>query len=658
MKRFTILLSLLSFSFIINAQNPNWLERVSPQTLVDSLPASYAYTVDINNDEYPDIALIKATGGIKGQLTLLLNIQDSNSSDPKDRIFVDITEWSNIAMRRDSTQGRVIDVAAFADIDNDGDNDCITCTYYHRWEYYLADSLDPGDRCEVMLNRGNGRFDLLWNSGMNKIGPNTGKKEGLVNAAAMSFLDYDKDGNLDLFIGSWFQDYANNIMTPSYLLRGNGDGTFSDESLYSRIKADYYPLYGSNATDINNDGWMDIATSPYCRSSGSLWENQGDGRFFDKADVYNYNTQFMDGDNGQHLCTWASQPVDYDNDGDIDFFYVLVHGGFGTNEGSSTLVLNKGEANNFELEWALDKVIRKPPRSSHLGDYDASWFDLDNDMKLDIAMGNGGYSVTNQRLYILRQDDLGRLVDITPELGIQMPGDMIYHLYSTQVFDYDLDGDDDLLIVHGDKQSSPKPIVDIYRNNIGHTKNWMGVKLFAPSDCNQSAVGSRVYVYAGGVAQMREVQAGYGHFGGQPPFIMNFGLANNNKVDSVVIEWQTNPTRKTKIVNPPINQMNIFDENGFWGDLAVEQQSANEEIMIYPNPAREKLFVKIPHSISDILSVNIYDMQGKLVYERNVYETDLPLLEINTSAFHSGPYILQLNYRNREPTSIIFMINE
>jgi hypothetical protein len=658
MKRFTILLSLLSFSFIINAQNPNWLERVSPQTLVDSLPASYAYTVDINNDEYPDIALIKATGGIKGQLTLLLNIQDSNSSDPKDRIFVDITEWSNIAMRRDSTQGRVIDVAAFADIDNDGDNDCITCTYYHRWEYYLADSLDPGDRCEVMLNRGNGRFDLLWNSGMNKIGPNTGKKEGLVNAAAMSFLDYDKDGNLDLFIGSWFQDYANNIMTPSYLLRGNGDGTFSDESLYSRIKADYYPLYGSNATDINNDGWMDIATSPYCRSSGSLWENQGDGRFFDKADVYNYNTQFMDGDNGQHLCTWASQPVDYDNDGDIDFFYVLVHGGFGTNEGSSTLVLNKGEANNFELEWALDKVIRKPPRSSHLGDYDASWFDLDNDMKLDIAMGNGGYSVTNQRLYILHQDDQGRLVDITPELGIQMPGDMIYHLYSTQVFDYDLDGDDDLLIVHGDKQSSPKPIVDIYRNNIGHTKNWMGVKLFAPSDCNQSAVGSRVYVYAGGVAQMREVQAGYGHFGGQPPFIMNFGLANYNKVDSVVIEWQTNPTRKTKIVNPPINQMNIFDENGFWGDLAIEKAFSEEDIMVFPNPAREKLFVKVPNSMGDVLSVNIYDMQGKLVYERNVYEMDLPLMEINTSAFHSGPYILQLNYRNQEPTSIIFMINE
>ena len=147
-------------------------------------------------------------------------------------------------------------------------------------------------------------------------------------------------------------------------MKGNGDGSFDNVSLVSGIKDDVNPLYGANATDWNNDGWIDIATCPYCRSSGSLWKNNGNGKFTDVAPDVGYNTQVLNGEGWgdvamtypKALCTWAAQPQDFDNDGDIDFLYVLVHGGFvndvyGKPAGHSTIVVNKGKDSNYKLGW-------------------------------------------------------------------------------------------------------------------------------------------------------------------------------------------------------------------------------------------------------------------------------------------------------------------
>ncbi|HPD66158.1 MAG TPA: FG-GAP-like repeat-containing protein [Bacteroidia bacterium] len=635
-----LVLFLFSGIFSISySQNPSWIEKATSSLQLDSARASYVYVCDLNNDNYPEIITVYASL-IKGKVKIYFNIPDP--MDPRKRIFKDSTEWSNIDIRRNGQHGRVVDNIAFADIDNDGDVDAVTGIYYHRWEYYHPDSNDPGDRCEVLLNRGDGKFSLVENSGLNTLGPHTGKDQGLVNITGITFLDYDKDGKIDLFLASWFDDYKLNQeqgglngMTSSYLLKGNGDGTFTDQSFISKISLNKMPLYGSNATDWNNDGWMDIATAPYCRSGGSLYANQKNGKFNDVAFGTGYNTQHLNGDQGQALCCWETQPADYDNDGDIDFFYLLVHGGFGDGEGSSTLVINKGPAEDYHLEWALEKVKRDPPRPSHLGDYSGNWLDLDNDMLLDMVMGSGGYS-SNRRLFVLRQDTSGLLDDISLELGITSATTMIREIGSLQPFDYDLDGDDDLLIAHGDGTYQPKGQLDVYENKIGSQNNWIGIRLFAPENCNQSAVGSRIIVWAGGVRQMREIKAGYGHFAGQQPFITNFGLGNNSKVDSVVVEWQTQPATRTVVTSIPINQVSIINKDGYWGSLGTKINFKTEdELKIWPNPATTILNIYLP-IVSAEIKYKISDIQGKTVAEGTCFNY------IDISAIEKGLYLLMI----------------
>jgi len=635
----------------VRSQNPNWFEDQS-SLILDSAQASYVYVADLNMDNYPDLVMIKATGGIKGHIKVYMNLPDS-TGDPEKRIFIDRTDWTNLDYRRNGENGRVIDLVAFADIDNDGDLDAVTAIYYHRWEYYHPDSLDPGDRCEVMLNNGNGRFSLLENSGLNKIGPHSGKDEGLVNITGITFLDYNKDGKLDLFLASWFDDYKNNAMTASYLLKGNGDGTFTDESMWSKIKSNIMPLYGANATDWNNDGWMDIATSPYCRSGGSLWKNDQNGRFDDVAALVGYNTQFMFGA-GQDLCTWASQPHDYDNDGDIDFFYVLVHGGFNTDEGRSTLVLNKGASENYKLEWALNRVIRDPPRPSHIGDYDAQWLDFDNDMLSDLVVGSGGYTF-NRRMFFLKQDTSGYLNDISYELDKVAADKMIREIYSITPLDYDLDGDDDLFFAYGDDVYAPKNSVMLLKNNIGQDNNYIGIRLFPPQNCNQSGVGCRIKVYSGGVTQMKEIKAGYGHFGGQQPFITNFGLAKNNKVDSVVVMWQTNPATSTKVLNPGINKTIIIDKNGLWGTLSHEHPTPDRpQIRVYPNPATHRLNISIVSGGHESYSLELIDVSGRVLHAESDLQGNETSLDI--SNMESGYYIIRYFSKGQKPETIPFLI--
>ncbi|MBT4338599.1 MAG: T9SS type A sorting domain-containing protein [Bacteroidetes bacterium] len=663
MKRF--LFYLVCFLFLMPlfglAQQANWIENISTEVGIDTAKASYVYVTDVNNDDYPDLIFVYANLN-KGQVSLYMNVQKPGSSDPTERYFVDTTAWSMLDLKRNGEHGRIVDNIAFADVDNDGDVDAITSIYYHRWEYYHPDSLDPGDRTELMLNRGNGRFDLFEGSGLNKIGPHSGHDEGLVNIGGISFLDYNKDGNIDLFLASWFDDYKKNLdnggsngMTSSYLLKGNGDGTFTDESFWGKIKTNVFPLYGSNVTDWNNDGWMDIATAPYCRSSGSLWANDGSGRFTDVASQVGFNTQKLNGDGGQHLCTWATQPADYDNDGDMDFYYVLVHGGFANGEGRSTLVINKGASENYSLDWALDKIHRDPPRPSHIGDYDAAWFDFDNDMRLDIVSGSGGYAY-NRRLFFLLQDSDNEMQDISSELEIIYPDDQYKEISSIQPIDFDLDGDDDILIAHGDGTFTPKNTVTLIENKIGQNNNWVGIKLFSPAGSNLSGIGNRITVWAGGVQQTREIKAGFGHFAGQQPFITNFGLGTNNKIDSVVVRWQTNPTTYTKVTDIPINQISIVNENGLWGNLAINEKHFSS-MQLFPNPAKDYLVVKFDQLVENA-QFSIVDVSGKQHYFKQFDNSIGYMIKLDISNLANGYYILKFEDQSSQQTSMAFIINK
>ncbi|MBK9248037.1 MAG: VCBS repeat-containing protein [Ignavibacteria bacterium] len=309
---------------ILMSQDKSWMADVTNQIGLNGVKGARVNMVDMNNDNYPDL-FVQVELGAKlstraRNMKIYMNQQDPSSTNPGKRVFVDVTDKSGVWVHPEiPDSSRVIDIALMADLNNDGNIDLVTGPYYDRLENFKF----PEDRCEVLLGDGKGHFDLVPDNGLHEL--------GLLNCAGMTFLDYDLDGVLDLYIATWFKDKNINGFMPDYLLHGNGDGTFTDMSKKSGISTVEFPMYGATAMDWNNDGWPDVLTSAYCRSGGSLWQNNKNGTFTDVAKTVGYTSQLVNGDvdglGARALCQWAVVPADFDNDGDIDILQAFVHGG-------------------------------------------------------------------------------------------------------------------------------------------------------------------------------------------------------------------------------------------------------------------------------------------------------------------------------------------
>ena len=589
-KFLTFLLFVFVLVFFTNtafSANSLWVKDITSEVGLDSARGSRIVLIDVNNDDYPDLFWGTGNAG-KNKFYLYLNIENPDKNSPYKRIFKDFTWESGIRANRDPNKtDRITDIVALADVDNDGDVDLVESIYYHRLEYY-KDTLDPGDRTEVYLNDGTGHFTLKRDNGLNDLNVINFLPKGLINTAGMSFLDYDFDGNIDLYFATWFGDRKRGIGMPDVLVKGNGDGSFVDTQM-PIIKANYYPMYGVNVTDWDNDGWPDIMTSAYCNSNGNLFRNMHDGTFQDYSAQANYSAAHFKGDNGQTLCQWEAQPGDYDNDGDMDILQVFVHGGYDKNEGRTHISINEGPQKGYWLEPRLDLIHRDAPHNSHLGDQGAQWFDLDGDTYLDVAIGQMAYPQANrqgqERLYICLQDSNGYFQDISQELGIK---NTIKEAHSMEPADFDLDGDQDLFVSHQVRDTTwrdtvingtpQKVVVSIKRymqvvlleNRVAdivtssNYHRWISVKLKAPEGCNKSAIGARIYVYSNGYRYMQDIQSGLGHFAGQQPLIRNFPLDfTPHNIDSIVVRWPRKDLKTTVAKGMPLNTIVTIDSTGF-----------------------------------------------------------------------------------------------
>ncbi len=627
MKKIPCYISLLTASFlnagIVNGQSPAWVSLVTESVKLSAEKAFCIYVSDINNDHYPDLVTIEGAWGVsaRNNLRVYMNVADPAAADPSVRIFVDVTDSSGVNTKpasADPSRGNL--VVALADINNDGYVDMVRGNYYHR----LAGFNDQGDRCEVLLGDGQGHFTLVPDNGLHAL--------GLLNTIGFSFLDYDKDGNIDLFIATWFKDYDANVWSPGYLMRGNGDGTFSNVSAQAGITKSE-PMYGSTAVDWNNDGWPDILTAPYCRTRGQLLKNNGNGTFTDVAVQANYNAKYMQGYGGRDLCMWSVVPEDYDNDGDMDLFLTLVHGGAAVSEGRSAIAVNSGAAGNYALATDRSLVTRKAPQSSHMGDYDAAWFDIDNDGLMDLVMAQGTYETTTDRLYVFQQKPDHKLEDITGSLGLM--GNEMRDLHFAKVLDYDLDGDDDIVFCRNGQPRS----LHVIENRIGQDNNWTGIQLQAPQGVNKSCVGARIHVWSGGAKRMREVYAGRGNASGQQPFALLFGLGNSSTIDSITVSWPDAAGTVTTVKNPPANRYLEITATG----LSVRNEIAPAEetgLKLYPNPAKDFILVQLGKNTPPERA-ELYDMIGRKIKQLHIATGQL-VNYCSVEGLPAGQYIIKI----------------
>ena len=631
MKKTTIHLLLLLLTLIatltistlpVAAQTEAWLDDVTEAVKLDGVPAWRLYVTDVDGDRYPDIFIVNGVYK-RGQLHLFVNRPDPEN--PNQRIFVDITEESQINTNPDAsiTDGRVADVGALADIDNDGDVDLVTGRFWYSLDNYSMEK----DGAEVMLNDGTGHFSHVKNDGLDK--------EKILNATGMSFLDYNKDGNLDLYVGTFSVNHAISYYQNDMLFKGNGDGTFTNVTTTSGIGRVEQPLYGVSVGDWNNDGWADVITAPYCRTNGSLWMNNGDGTFTDVAPMVGYSARATGGDHGQNLCQWEGLPYDFDNDGDLDILQVLVHGGYQPGEGRTVISVNGGAADNYSLKWEHNRIARSAPPSSHLGDMSASWIDLDLDGLVDLVIDQSQYPQANtagqERTYLLMQQEAGNLfVDKTAEFGmldsLSTPG-------ASELIDYDLDGDDDLLIVVNTNRNQ-KNSLHLLENRVDNDNNRIGVKLIAPKGVNHDAIGARITVTANGRTQMQEVTAGHGHFGGQQPLFRNFGVGSAKTIDKIEVRWPGIDVANTVVTNVDANQ--TITVNGL---LGVDDQQVSDDryaVTLSPQPAKNNL--QVTHK--QILAGNqweLFDSEGARVI---VGQTSYGSTTIDLANIPSGRYVL------------------
>lgn len=617
MKR-TLLFFLISSALLVKAQDATWFSDITASSGLENQKMQKAYAVDVNGDGYIDIVTITGVDYFNNRKPMRLFMNEANPANG-DRHFVDKTEWSNINSNvNPADTGRQTTCAAFADVDNDGDADMVTAHYFHRIENYK----DVGDRCQVLLNDGTGRFSIKENNGLDKL--------GLVNTQGLSFLDYDLDGNVDLFIGNWFSDYTNNVIQDDILMKGNGNGTFTNVTGFTNInKPANEPLYGSNAGDWNNDGWTDIFSASYCRTSGSLWKNNRLGNFDNVAKTVGYTSQLLKGDNGQELCHWAAMPSDYDNDGDFDFYFALVHGGNDLNEGRSTIVNNRGADSNYRLRWMMDITPRAVPRAAHIATYDANWFDFDNDGLTDLCNADGTYAGGgNGRIFFFRQNPDHKFTDISKALTLT--GTRFNTMYIVRPIDYDNDGDEDLLTYGGGTAAVPI----FLKNNAGNKYNHVVINLEPAFGTNRSAVGARVMVHAGNVVHTREIYAGQGNASGQAPFSLVFGLGQSAIIDSVVVIFPNKAHRKIVKTNLDVNKTyTIYEYIG---------QLPESDFVIYPNPVGNETKVAFPDSYLGNTTFRLMDVNGKVISEETV-NLNYNYKVIDTSNLAPGCYFLQLS---------------
>ena len=482
---------------------------------------------DYDNDGWLDIFLVNGdrleTNWPKGEAPVSRLFKNN-----RDGTFTDVTVKAGLAV---TGWGQGVCVG---DYDNDGFDDLFV-TYW-------------GD-CALYHNNGDGTFtDVARKAGVT-TNDGTGRRRGNTGCA---FLDYDKDGRLDLFVSNYYDFDPKTAPKPesgpciykgllvacgppglkggkNILFHNNGDGTFTDVSAKAGIlKTDGTFGYGVLVADFDNDGWPDIYVADDS-AQAILYKNNHDGTFTDVAVEAGvaYNPD------GKTLAGMGVSDADYLCEGNLSIVKTNFVGDV------TSLYHNMGDM-NF-LDQAAEAGLGQNTRFFGWG---VGFLDFDNDGWPDILIANGhvypeigennvelGY---HQRKILYRNLGNGKFADVSMEGG---PG--ILEKVSARGFalgDFDNDGDVDVLV------NCINDVPQLLRCDSSSKNNWLKVKLIGVKS-NRSAIGARVICTTGGKhRQMDEVRSG-GGFLSQNDLRIHFGLGKAVAAD-LEIRWSSGIVEK------------------------------------------------------------------------------------------------------------------
>jgi len=440
-------------------------------------PGPGACFLDYDGDGWLD--LFVANNGSEGGIGLYHNLGNGK--------FEDATKRAEL----DPTQRRGNGCAA-GDYDNDGATD-------------LAVSFDG--RVTLLHNEKSGTFkNVSQSANLSSDGPNAG----------LTFVDYDHDGDLDLYVGRLAEELISQKtaghgtviearVPPRHpasnsMWRNNGDGTFTDVT-DSLGLAGPQPTFAAVGSDYNNDRAIDLITTG--EKGSVIFENPREGAFRIR-DPWT---------SGIHSPSVGTAVLDFDHDGWMDLAFTS------TNAPALTLWRNN-HGKSFEQV--------KLPETNWVRAFGFAAFDYDNDGWVDlVAAGETKDGKGEVRLF--RNLGPDGFKDVTTDVGL----DKIHFEAPRAIItgDYDNDGTTDLLITqnHG-------PAI-LLRNEGANKNHWLKLSLKGLND-NKSAIGTKVEVFSGGNRQKFEIYGSNGYLGQNSTDIV-VGLGDSKQADIVRMLWPT-----------------------------------------------------------------------------------------------------------------------
>lgn len=412
-------------------------------------------------------------------------------------------------------------------------------------------------------NSGSGRppipraMNLLFlNNGPNRGGKpqfrNATKEYGLDQLASFStgasFGDIDADGFPDLYVGNYFNDFRGELTfindativgatqtSPGYLLR-NKDGK-SFEDVYEEYGLTHKGFgFGGVFSDFDNDGDQDLFINHdfgYKRTPNLLLESQYPRQQFrDIAKPLGMDLK---------INSMGTAIGDINNDGLLDYYF--------TNIRFNRMMVSTGAGKPF-----VDKLT--PLGMNYVAiSWGANFVDFDHDGDLDLFVANGDLNPNCVPMANYFFENLGgRFEEKAYFWGLND-----YGLgRGSVVFDYDNDGDMDLLVVNQIPTLTypVESITRLYRNDAAKG-NWLKVALRGVQ-AEMRGIGARVVVVAGGKRHIREVDGGASSHLSQNSTILHVGLGTVGKVDSILVSWPGD--KQQLLTNQPVNQLLTITE--------------------------------------------------------------------------------------------------
>jgi hypothetical protein len=490
--------------------------------------------LDYDNDGWMDIYLVNS--GKTDFYDPPRPLRNALYHNNRDGSFTDVTERAGVG-----GGGYGMGVAV-GDYDGDGFPDIYVTQYGSNILYH---------------NNGDGTFtDVTAKAGVAAAGW----------SSSAVWFDYDNDGKLDLFVGQFAEfDAALGCGTdpagvhhyciprifkprPSWLFHSNGDGTFTDVSKETGIAAQLGKAWGVVATDINNDGNMDLFVSNDTVPN-FLYLNRG-GHFEEvgfEADVA-YSAD------GRARSGMGVDSADFDNDGWMDLFVANI------DEEIFALYRNQhdGSFENVSMPAGIGMLTR------WLSGWGLKFFDYDNDGDLDLILSNGfpddlidqtSTTVTWKEPLLLFHREEKDYRNVSAQSGPVFS--KRFAARGLAIGDFNNDGAVDVLVSNNDAA----PL--LLRNNAGHRNHWLGIRLVGRK-CNRDAVGARVTYQAGDLTRQRMKVAGGSFLSSQDPRLV-LGIGTRPKLDWLEVKWPRPSGATERFTNLPIDRyVTLVEGTGKW----------------------------------------------------------------------------------------------